>query len=63
MYSNGIDNNYFSNKNFIGFLGEVRDLSVLINSIEGVKLRSNAKVKRVVSNNTEFLNLLGFEYA
>ena len=59
MYSNVIDNNYFSNKNFIGFLGEVRDLSVLINSIEGVKLRSNAKVKRVVSNNTEFLNLLG----
>ena len=58
IYSNDLMNGYINNKNFIGFFGEQEDLTSIISNLETVKIKPNSKVKKVISNNTEYLNLL-----
>lgn len=50
MYVTDIQNNYFANKNFVGFLGEVSDLQILIPSLNLSVIKDNKKVKRVIKN-------------
>ena len=59
MYSNSTNNGYFNNKSFIGFLGEASDLKPLINDLNILKINHNLRVKKVISNNIEYLDMLG----
>jgi len=59
MYANSEDKGYFNNKNFIGFIGEAQDLYSLLPEMNTIKLKPNSKVKKVINNNSEYLNLLG----
>ena len=59
MYAKNIDNSFFSDKNFLGFIGEYEDLTNLISNLTSIRINLNHKVKKEISNNTELLNLLG----
>lgn len=59
IYSNNIDNNYFANRNFIGFLGESKDLSILVSDLNEIKIKQNQKVKKTIPDYEEAFNILG----
>lgn len=51
-------NDKFNNRSFTGFIGEITDLSHIINDINKIKLKRNIKVKRIIKND-EDLKMLG----
>lgn len=61
MYSNSINNKYFNNHSFIGFLGESDDLTTIVSDINNVKLKDNLKVKKLIKGIT-YLDILGLDY-
>jgi len=61
MYARKLSNNYFKNKNMIGFFGETRDLSVLIKNLETPEMKPNKKVKVVIGKNIDFIKSLGLD--
>ena len=52
------DNNFFNNRPFIGFMGESKDLSAIIDDLNEIKLKPNWKVKSIIENH-ESLKSLG----
>lgn len=59
IYSMNLENRYFSNKNFTGFIGEVNDLNLLLPTTKEVTLKLRRKVKRIVRISSEDMKLLG----
>lgn len=58
MYSNSADNQFFINNSFIGFKGEISDLSVIINDLKNINLKPNKKVRNIL-NDIDDLKKLG----
>lgn len=58
IYSNSEKNNYFKNRAFTSFYGEATDLTTIVNDMEVLEVKKNAKVKKLV-NNVDFINMLG----
>ena len=61
MYTNDLSNNYFKNKKFIGFVGEITDLKVLIKNIEGLEFNKNKTVKSYIAKSEDYLKALGLK--
>lgn len=47
-YINKINNNYFNNKTFTSFIGELKDLEIILADIRHVKLNNKKKVKNYI---------------
>ena len=47
MYTNSIEQGYFANHNFIGFVGDIKDLRVLVSDLESVKINSHMIIIRL----------------
>ncbi len=62
MYSNSINNNYFNNKSFLGFIGEASDLTTIVSEINVVKLKLSLKVSKLIKN-IAYLDILGLDYS
>jgi len=61
MYARKLNNNYFKNKTITGFFGDIRDLRVLINNLEGTEMKTNKKAKVVIGKNIDFIKSLGVD--
>ncbi len=57
MFSNNINNKYFDNHSFIGFVGEDRDLSTIIYDIKYTEYKPNNKVKSLLKGN-KYIDML-----
>lgn len=61
MYSCKPNNGYFLKKNFIGFYGELEDLSILVDNLEVREINKQYKVKKYVKYNEEVFGLLDLD--
>ena len=61
MFTKKCENNYFNNKNFIGFKGGIEDLNILLANLEISKIKMNKKVKFYIDKNQDYLKPLGLE--
>lgn len=58
MYVKKASTNYFSSKNFIGFYGEIKDLTVLLDEIKIITIKKNSKVSRYIPKNKMYNQIL-----
>ena len=58
MYVKKASTNYFSSKNFIGFYGEIKDLTVLLDEIKITTIKKNSKVSRYIPKNKMYNQIL-----
>lgn len=61
MYSCKPNNGYFVNNSFIGFCGEVSDLSILLDNIKVSDINLKYRVKRYVKFNSDLFNILDLD--
>ena len=58
MYVKKASTNYFSSKNFIGFYGEIKDLTVLLDEIKIPTIKKNSKVSRYIPKHKMYNQIL-----
>lgn len=61
MYSCNPNNGYFVNNSFIGFCGEVKDLSILVDNLLVCDFNIKYKVKRYVRFDSDLFNILDLD--
>ena len=61
MYSNQPNNGYFAVKQFVGFYGEIDDLSILIDNIKIDEINVKYKVKKYVEYNKDYFEILDLD--
>lgn len=61
MYSCEPNNGYFLKNNFIGFYGELEDLSILIDNLEVKEINKQYRVKKYVKFDNEIFGLLDLD--